>query len=54
MSAMAQRRHTGLFLRGMPIIVAALFSRPLGYVRVAIQAWLFGATAAMDAFVLRR
>ena len=24
----------------------------MGYVRVAIQAWLFGATAAMDAFVL--
>jgi putative peptidoglycan lipid II flippase len=36
----------------MPIIVATLLSRPLGYVRVAIQAWLFGATAAMDAFVL--
>ena len=41
-----------LLRRGMPIIVATLFSRPLGYVRVAIQAWLFGATAAMDAFVL--
>jgi putative peptidoglycan lipid II flippase len=36
----------------MPIIVATLLSRPLGYVRVAIQAWLFGATAAMDAFVV--
>ncbi len=33
-------------------MVATLLSRPLGYVRVAIQAWLFGATATMDAFVL--
>ncbi len=38
--------------RGLPIILATLLSRPLGYVRVAIQAWLFGASAAMDAFVL--
>jgi putative peptidoglycan lipid II flippase len=36
----------------LPIISATLLSRPLGYVRVAIQAWLFGATAAMDAFVV--
>ncbi len=36
----------------MPIIVATVLSRPLGYVRVAIQAWLFGATSTMDAFVL--
>jgi len=36
----------------MPIIVATVLSRPLGYVRVAIQAWLFGATSIMDAFVL--
>ena len=48
----AQLRMPALLRRGMPIIVATLFSRPLGYVRVAIQAWLFGATAAMDAFVL--
>ena len=45
-------RLPGLLQRGMPIIVATLLSRPLGYVRVAIQAWLFGATATMDAFVL--
>lgn len=38
--------------RGLPIILATLLSRPLGYVRVVIQAWLFGASAAMDAFVL--
>jgi putative peptidoglycan lipid II flippase len=36
----------------MPIVVATLLSRPLGYIRVAVQAWLFGATSAMDAFVL--
>lgn len=41
-----------LLQRGLPIILATLLSRPLGYVRAAIQAWLFGATAAMDAFVL--
>jgi hypothetical protein len=34
----------------MPIIVAILFSRPLNYVFMALQAWLFGATAAMEAF----
>lgn len=33
-------------------MLATLVSRPLGYVRVAIQAWLFGATASMDAFIL--
>jgi peptidoglycan biosynthesis protein MviN/MurJ (putative lipid II flippase) len=41
-----------LLRRGMLITVATLFSRPLGYVRVAMQAGLFGATAAMDAFGL--
>lgn len=41
-----------LLKRGLPIVTATLLSRPLGYVRVAIQAWLFGATAAMDAFVI--
>src|SRR5262245_14522324 len=48
----ARLRVPTLLRRGMPIVVATLCSRPLGYVRVAIQAWLFGATAAMDAFVL--
>lgn len=45
-------RVPSLLRRGLPIILATLVSRPLGYVRVAIQAWLFGASAAMDAFVL--
>lgn len=48
----ARLRLPALLRRGMPIVVATLLSRPLGYVRVAIQAWLFGTTAAMDAFVL--
>lgn len=38
--------------RGLPIVIATLISRPLGYGRAAVQAWLFGTTAAMDAFVL--
>lgn len=38
--------------RGMPIVAATVLSRPLGYVRVLVQAWFFGATAAMDAFVV--
>ena len=41
-----------LFKRSLPIVAATLLSRPLGYIRVALQAWLFGATAAMDAFVI--
>jgi putative peptidoglycan lipid II flippase len=45
-------RLSSLFRRGLPIVMATLLSRPLGYVRAAVQAWLFGATAAMDAFVL--
>lgn len=45
-------RFPSLMRRGLPIVMATLISRPLGYIRAAIQAWLFGATAAMDAFVL--
>ncbi len=45
-------RFPSLMRRGLPIVMATVISRPLGYVRAAIQAWLFGATAAMDAFVL--
>lgn len=48
----ARLRLPSLLQRGLPIITATLLSRPLGYVRVVIQARLFGATAAMDAFVL--
>lgn len=45
-------RFPALMRRGLPIVMATIISRPLGYLRTAIQAWLFGATAAMDAFVL--
>jgi putative peptidoglycan lipid II flippase len=45
-------RVPSLLRRGLPIVAATLISRPLGYVRVVIQAWLFGASAAMDAFFL--
>jgi putative peptidoglycan lipid II flippase len=36
----------------MPIVLATVLSRPLGFLRMAIQAALFGKTAAVDAFVL--
>ncbi len=45
-------RMPSLMRRGLPIVMATIISRPLGYARAAIQAWLFGATASMDAFVL--
>ncbi len=45
-------RFPSLMRRGLPIVMATLISRPLGYIRAVVQAWLFGATAAMDAFVL--
>ena len=48
----ARLRFPSLMQRGLPIVLATIISRPLGYVRTAMQAWLFGATAAMDAFVL--
>jgi putative peptidoglycan lipid II flippase len=45
-------RFPSLVQRGLPIVGATLLSRPLGYIRVGVQAWWFGATAEMDAFVL--
>jgi hypothetical protein len=50
----AQPRMPALLRRWMPIVAATPFSRPLVYVLVALQAWFSGATAAMEAFVLRR
>jgi putative peptidoglycan lipid II flippase len=38
--------------RGAPILFATLVSRPLGFVREAVQAFVFGATRATDAFVI--
>ncbi len=45
-------RFPSLMRRGLPIVMATMISRPLGYLRAVVQAWLFGAAAAMDAFVL--
>jgi putative peptidoglycan lipid II flippase len=38
--------------KGSIITLITLISRPLGYVRVAVQAYLFGATLLVDAFVV--
>lgn len=38
--------------KGSIITVITLISRPLGYVREAIQAYLFGATLLVDAFIV--
>jgi len=41
-----------LIRKGSVITLITLVSRPLGYVREAIQAYLFGATLLVDAFVI--
>lgn len=41
-----------LIRKGSVITLITLISRPLGYVREAIQAYLFGATLLVDAFVI--
>lgn len=38
--------------KGSVITIITLISRPLGYIREAIQAYLFGATLLVDAFVI--
>ena len=38
--------------KGSVITIITLVSRPLGYVREAIQAYLFGATILVDAFII--
>ncbi len=38
--------------KGSVITIITLVSRPLGYIREAIQAYLFGATALVDAFIV--
>ncbi|RPJ01997.1 MAG: hypothetical protein EHM36_12915, partial [Deltaproteobacteria bacterium] len=38
--------------KGSVITFITLLSRPLGYVREAVQAYLFGATALVDAFIV--
>ncbi len=48
------RRNPALDIirKGSVITIITLISRPLGYVREAIQAYLFGATALVDAFII--
>ncbi len=41
-----------LVKKGSVITLITLISRPLGYVREAVQAYLFGATLLVDAFVI--
>jgi putative peptidoglycan lipid II flippase len=41
-----------LVQKGRPIIIATLLSRPLGFVREAVQAALFGASRLTDAFLV--
>ena len=38
--------------KGRPIIIATLLSRPLGFIREAVQAALFGASRLTDAFLV--
>ena len=38
--------------KGRPIVVATLISRPLGFIREAVQAALFGASRLTDAFLV--
>ena len=41
-----------LVRKGRPIVIATLLSRPLGFVREAVQAALFGASRLTDAFLV--
>ncbi|MCX5804664.1 MAG: murein biosynthesis integral membrane protein MurJ [Proteobacteria bacterium] len=43
---------TDIIKKGSIITIITLISRPIGYVRESIQAYLFGATLAVDAFVV--
>jgi putative peptidoglycan lipid II flippase len=41
-----------LIKKGSIITIITLISRPLGYIREAVQAYIFGATLLVDAFVI--
>lgn len=43
---------TDIIKKGSVITIITLISRPLGYVREAIQAYIFGATLLVDAFIV--
>jgi putative peptidoglycan lipid II flippase len=44
--------RSGIARKGLPIFLATLISRPLGFVREAVQAALFGASRLTDVFVV--
>lgn len=44
--------RSNLARKGLPILAATLISRPLGFVREAVQAALFGASRLTDVFVV--
>jgi putative peptidoglycan lipid II flippase len=43
---------TDIIKKGSVITIITMISRPLGYIREAIQAYLFGATLLVDAFIV--
>ncbi|HBE44327.1 MAG TPA: murein biosynthesis integral membrane protein MurJ [Deltaproteobacteria bacterium] len=51
-SQSSARSITDIIQKGSVITLITLVSRPLGYVREAIQAYLFGATLLVDAFIV--
>ena len=44
--------RAGIARKGLPIFLATLISRPLGFVREAVQAALFGASRLTDVFII--
>lgn len=44
--------RAGIARKGLPIFLATLMSRPLGFIREAVQAALFGASRLTDAFLV--
>lgn len=44
--------RSSLARKGLPILLATLISRPLGFIREAVQAALFGASRLTDAFLV--
>src|ERR1043166_3987141 len=44
--------RSGIARKGLPILIATLVSRPLGFIREAVQAALFGASRLTDAFLV--
>jgi putative peptidoglycan lipid II flippase len=44
--------RTSIARKGLPILIATLISRPLGFIREAVQAALFGASRLTDVFII--